>query len=531
MLARMVMAVFFCLICAKANSSPFNHVVCVPEIPKIADLALSITSSDVEPLAETLFERLARIDRHGKIQPSLAQSWQILENGLLYRFQLRPDVQFHAQPGFQPTRTLDARDVIFSFNRLLDQQALFAQIGGKSATPAMFPRNNIYSVKGEGLVVEVLLKQPNFNLIEELSAQDASIVSLEYALFLQARNTPQRFVDFPVGTGPFKFDKREDDSFSLVRFENHWNGRVAIDSLEFLAVPNELDRLIMVRKAECHQAIELSSRILAQSKSMANVNIYRAPILSVLFLAVDTRQWPWNDRRAREALSLAIDRQRILRLLFLSKSGSYATHLLHPQFLGLHRNGEQARDVDRAKKLISSVSDGKQIALKISTFDIARPHNPNPRRMAQLVKQDLESIGIQVDIEWVPIENIMAHVADVDNPQYQSLLMGYSADVPTPASMVNTLLGCVGSKPEPMNFSRMCDSQIASLLSSANTEVLAEKRLTLYRAAAKASRDKMQYINLLHADHVDLVRENIVGIVRTANGWMNFNEAKLMTVH
>ena len=514
-----------------ATQTSDKHAVCVSHIPTNTDLASSNVSVDTEILANSLYDTLVGLDDEGFVQPQLAESWEVLEGGLLYRFRLREAVAFHALYGFTPSRPLNALDVVFTLNRLLDPEAYFATVGDKTAFATVFPHGNITSVTGSGLNVDIRLKTPDVELVEKLSAYDTSILSLEYAQFLTHAKNESLFSTEPVGTGPFEFESRNKNTFTLARFDQHWGGIVGLAGLVFKAEQDDLERLSRLRRGSCAQALELGSRLLDFKNNFDGFVVQRAPIQSVLFLAVDTRRAPWDDLRARKALSLAINRERILRLLFLSGSGEYASTSIHPRLLGLPRAEKLEYDPLRAMRLLELVAEGKPISLKISSFDVARPHNPKPRRMAQLVAQDLEAVGLDVVIEWVPIKSFKAAVGDAETSQYEGLLMGYSADAPLASYMVELLLGCTDSKPRDMNFSRMCDLQIDEFIERASSETDAHKRQQLYRGVANASLAKMQYVNLLHAEHVDVVREDVVGIHRRSNGVLDFRDAKIRHLH
>ncbi|MGB0866486.1 MAG: ABC transporter substrate-binding protein [Granulosicoccaceae bacterium] len=487
---------------------------------------MSNAAFDIEILSNSLYDTLIKLDQNGFAVPSLAENWEVLEEGLLFRFTLREGVEFHTVNGFTPTRTMNADDVVFSFNRLLNADAYFAEIGGRQAVATVFPSDKVASVTGEGLSVDIRLSSPDVELVEKLSGHDTNIQSLEYAQYLEANNKSGEFVVLPVGTGPFSFEGRSQKRFNLAKFDRYWAQSAEISGLEFIAEPDDLERLSRLRRGDCAHAVDLGSRILQPSMSFDGFRVERAPILSILFLALDTRQYPWSDIQVRQALSLAINRERILRLLFVAGSGQQASLPIHPSLLGQWKAELPEFDRARAKRLLQDVSDGRVLKLKITTFDVPRPHNPNPRRMAQLVALDLREVGIDVELEWVPAAQILDVVSDVENRRYESLLMGYSADVPLASSLASVLMGCSNGGPKPMNFSRFCDPAISSLLKRASTEVEADKRMQLYRDVAEASQEKMQYINILHAEYVDVIREDVVGVRRQSNGLFDFRQTQ-----
>ncbi|MDG2268868.1 MAG: ABC transporter substrate-binding protein, partial [Alphaproteobacteria bacterium] len=137
-----------------------------------------------ETVYANVFEGLTRIDQNGAIQPQLAESWTVSDDGLVYTFNLKRDVTFHDGTSFE------ASDVVFSFDRaragdsVNAQKALFAAIETVEATDPM--------------TVKVTLSRPEGSLLFNLGWGDAVIVAPESA----ATNKTS-----PVGTGPFKFSR------------------------------------------------------------------------------------------------------------------------------------------------------------------------------------------------------------------------------------------------------------------------------------------------------------------------------------
>src|SRR5690606_20033292 len=97
-------------------------VFCSEGSPAGFDPGLYTTGTDFDASAETVFNRLTQFERGGTtVEPGLAERWDISEDGLAYTFTLRQGVQFHSTEYFKPTRTFDADDVLFTFQRMLDK--------------------------------------------------------------------------------------------------------------------------------------------------------------------------------------------------------------------------------------------------------------------------------------------------------------------------------------------------------------------------------------------------------------------------
>src|SRR5260370_22777300 len=105
-------------------------VVCTEASPDALNSALSSANTSFD-VAEQYADRLVEMEIGGsKLIPGLAESWTISEDGLRYSFKLRPGGKFQSNAAFKPTRTFNADDVVFSFNRMLDNAHRFNKVGG-----------------------------------------------------------------------------------------------------------------------------------------------------------------------------------------------------------------------------------------------------------------------------------------------------------------------------------------------------------------------------------------------------------------
>ena len=93
-------------------------VYCSEASPAHFDPGPTTGGNDFDASSRTIYNRLVEFEHGGTaVQPALAESWEVSEDGLTYTFHLRPGVKFHTTPYFTPTRDLNADDVIFSFER------------------------------------------------------------------------------------------------------------------------------------------------------------------------------------------------------------------------------------------------------------------------------------------------------------------------------------------------------------------------------------------------------------------------------
>ena len=174
------------------------------------DPAFSRTLQDTW-VCNQLFNGLVQLDSDLNILPSIAKDWIISEDGLIYTFNLRNDIYFHKHKlfGKDSTRTVVARDFTYSLNRLKDE---------KIAAPGSWVLNKVDSFKAvNDTVFEISLKQPFPAFIGLLSMKYCSVIPREVAEFYGTD-----FRSHPIGTGPFKLKRWEENIKLVFRKNNHY---------------------------------------------------------------------------------------------------------------------------------------------------------------------------------------------------------------------------------------------------------------------------------------------------------------------
>ncbi len=188
-------------------------------------------SKDIADIWATnqLFNGLAQMDDQLNVKPCIAKSWSISEDALTYSFILRNDVYFHKDAlfGKDSTRTVVAKDFEYSFNRLLDKQV---------ASPGSWVLEKVEEVKVlNDTLFEIKLKQPFPAFLGLLTMKYCSVVPKEIV-----EHYGSDFRSHPIGTGPFKF-KRWEENIKLVfrkntnYFETDDNG-IKLPYLEAVAI-------------------------------------------------------------------------------------------------------------------------------------------------------------------------------------------------------------------------------------------------------------------------------------------------------
>jgi peptide/nickel transport system substrate-binding protein len=230
-----------------------------------------------------------------KMGPSLAESWEESEDGLEYKFTLRPGLKFHnGDP-------LTTEDVKFSFERYRGSAATILH-DRVARVEIVDPR-----------VVRFHLKAPwpDFMTFYGSTASAAGIVVPKKYL---AQVGDDAFKKHPIGAGPYKFVSQVPGvEVTLEAFTDYWRRVPNVKTLVMRSVPEATTRAVMVKTGEADIGIALDGPD-ADGLRQANIQIVSSKHASIFWVEF-TEQWdaksPWHDKRLRQAANLALDRQRI----------------------------------------------------------------------------------------------------------------------------------------------------------------------------------------------------------------------------
>ncbi len=228
-------------IAALAVSSAVNAktlVYCSEGSPENFNPQLYTSGTSVDASAVPIYNRLVDFKvGTTELQPSLAESWEVSEDGKVYTFHLRKGVKFQSNKYFKPTRDFNADDVIFSFMRQKDPNNPYHNVsnGNYSNFESLEFGSLITAIdKPDEYTVRFTLAHPEAPFVADLGWYFASILSAEYADAMLKAGTPERVDMDPIGTGPFKLAQYQKDSRILfTAFPDYWQGKAKIDRLVF----------------------------------------------------------------------------------------------------------------------------------------------------------------------------------------------------------------------------------------------------------------------------------------------------------
>lgn len=500
---------------------------CIADVPLSFNPQLVRSTETLDATAHQLYDRLLNIEPHSQqLVPALATHWRQSADGLKYQFTLREQVSFHDTPWFVPSRYLTAKDVAFSFNRILDPQHPYHQISG-GQYPFFNSINWAKRVKGVRALnerqVEFVLRQPDADFLTNLTTEYAVILSSEYAEQLLAADTPQLLDQQPVGTGPFKLEFYRPDEF--IRYQAHsryWRGAPRLSQLVFDITHTSSKRLAKLLSGECNAMAQPAASqwaVIKQHPELVLTETQHSSNVSVL--ALNTEHAPFNDIRVRKALSLALNRDDILQAVYFDV-GTVASGLLSPTSWAFTPNALLSKpDLERARGLLAQagVADGFKMTLLLPSS--ARTYNPDSLKTGQLIQYRLAQLGVKVTL--VDLERQVLRER-IDTGEQDAVLTGWSADTPSPDNMLRNLLSCQAIA-AGTNASRWChpvfDKQLdLALLTEDHTQ-----RAQYYQRAQTLAYQEMAVIPLIQSQRQLSYHQHITGLALLPYGGVAFYQA------
>ena len=485
-------------------------VYCSEGSPEGFNPSLYTASTTFDASSRAIFNRLVEFERGSTtIAPALAHRYSVSDDGLEYSFELRRNVSFHTTDGFTPSRSLNADDVVFSFERQWRQDNPYHEVSGGSYE--YFQSTDMPTLlkaveKVDDYTVRFVLNRPEAPFLANMAMDFASIMSKEYASAMLAAGTPEKIDIEPVGTGPFQLVEYRKDA--LIRYKAHpdyWAGKAPLDNLVFAITPDSSARWQKLQSGECHVMPYPNLADINAMASTDGIRLLQRQGLNVGYLAFNTEKKPLDDVRVRQALNMAIDKQAILDAVFQG-AGAVAKNPIPPTIWSYNDEVQDyPYDPNRARELLREAGV-RNLQTDIWAMPVQRPYNPNARRMAEIIQEDWAKIGVEAEIvsyEWDE------YLKRSKEGEHQTLLLGWIGDNGDPDNFLHVLLGC--EEVDRHNRARFCYEPFDSLLRQAKEINNQETRAQLYKQAQVIFKQQAPWVTIAHSVVFEPIREEVQG--------------------
>ena len=310
-----------------------------------------------------------------------------------------------------------------------------------------------------------------------------------------------------VGTGAFKLlEWGTGQKVILEKNDNYFKGSPKIDILEFLTIPEAPNRYIALETNEIQIAYDISSIDVKVFKNSKDLEILNELSYGTDFLSINTEKAPLNDKRLREAISYAIDKESINEVIFENTS-KVANSIITPNTFGYSNKEEKKYNLEKAKKIMKDYKTPIEIELWIY-------EDTSKYQMAQIIQANLKEIGIDVKIQTLELSSFLQLTAQGKHNALIGLWYTSTgdADYGYYPLLHNNSRGGVG------NRSFYNNQRVNTLLDEARKEPLKEKRKEKYEEIQEIILDENPIIPIVYKTYNIGINKNIKCFKFNPNG-------------
>jgi len=437
--------------------------------------------------------------------PDLAADMPVVSaDGTTYTIKLRPDAKF-APP---VDRAVTAEDVKYSFERMMAEPrcpATYFYEGVEGAQAVVEKKaKEITGVKViDPLTIQFKLTSPDLSFLYALSMEFCDVVPKEWV-----DKWGKKVNRHPLGTGPFYMTTwTPGREIKLVKNPNYWNAdKVYLDGVDFVFSITPSTALLRLQRGEID--------ILGDNVPPADVNrvlsdpqwkpyVFSQPLIATTYLFMNMTKKPFDDLKVRQALSWAIDRDKLVKL----QSGqAVPLYQIYPQNLPGSEPGKvyYGYDPAKAKALLAEAGypDGFESMLYTSNVD------PLPK-LVQSIQADLKAVGVDAAIKTMSTATYYNFSSDAEKTQ-----MGTSdwfLDFPDPVDWIVPFFTEANAMVGGLNTSYYVDPWVESATDEAQKMTDPEARLAKYTEIQQHIMEQAPYVTLYSPKMTTMCSENVGG--------------------
>jgi peptide/nickel transport system substrate-binding protein len=386
---------------------------------------------------------------------------------------------------------------------------------------------NIESVRAlDEQRLEIRLKKSNAAMLADLATPAAGLIS--------PRSPAEGLSRQPVGTGPFRFREwLPGDRIVLDINVGYWGRKSKLGHIVFKTAPESRARLNLLQTGQAQAADGLDPDDLAAARADQNLRVIETPGLNLACLAFNCRKPPMNRVELRQAVAMTVQKTPLIEPVFHGEA-TVAAGPLPPALCDPKTKVEDwPRDVERARNLIAqletvtkpiTISTNDAFGLKITfttnivehvelpvlklrVATVPQPYLPDPVRAAGLIKADLETIGLKIQIvasDW----NV--HLAALRNGDYDLVLHGKISANGDPDDFLGILDPATPPSDPPVNLCLLEDEELAAALKAGRDQTQPAKRAEAYARALVLVRDHLPFVPLAFANDIVVLRTGVL---------------------
>lgn len=433
-------------------------------------------------------ETLLALDHEMRLVPRIAESYRNTAPDT-WVLQLRPGITFH------DGSPVDAAAVKASFDGI-----------GKSdetSNPRLLRLLDLAEIQADGMTVTFRTKQPNAAFPYALTEPSAAVVK-------------QGTAAMPViATGPFRFVSSDPNKRLVGRaYDRYWGGKPSVDEVVIDSIPDAQTARLALEAGNLDLVINYPEPDFAKLAKEGKGQRFAAPTTRLFFFAANTKKGPLADKRIRQALSLAIDRDVIVDVALGGVGGTRANSVF-PATMASWVNPavKLPYDVARAKALLAEAGvrdtngdrvmrwDGKPLVLRIGIYEGRAAFKPT----VEIVQAMFQALGIRSEIRMGEYEanNVALRAGEID----LHLQAWGTAPQGDPGYFPETLLKTGAG----LNDGEFSNARLDELMQKVRTEFDQAARLKMVLEIQEIIAAEMPILPMFHSNQTSVGNGKVVG--------------------
>nr|MCR5161090.1 ABC transporter substrate-binding protein [Lachnospiraceae bacterium] len=408
-------------------------------------------------IGDQIYDTLMFVPMDGdesKIEPRIAEGYEMSEDGLTYTFHIRDDVTFH------DGSALTAEDCAFSVQLYIDSeyQGTSADVGSVEAA--------------DDKTLVVTLNAPFAPFLSDICSMH--IGSKAY----HDSASEEEFMSQPIGSGPYKFVSHAiDTNVILEAYDGYYRGEAPIKNVTYYVIKTTAPQALMSRQVDF---AEIDAASLIMLKSDPEIIVTPVPTSGFTHLVMNTEKAPFDDVRVRQAINYAIDRQNIVNVVYEGEAEENSNICAKTRYGYSDDQFQYTYDPDKAKELLAEA--GVEEGTDLGTILCAEKYS----RLAEVLQSDLKKVGLECTID---VKEFNKYIELLTSGEFTLCALEMTLEGDTQMleyALTSPFIGMA-------NNARYSDETMDKLFEDARVEPDNEKRLELFDQILTKAQDEAIY--------------------------------------
>lgn len=441
-----------------------------------------------------------------ELQPVLAESWEVSQDGDMWKltFKLDPNAKFASG------NPVTADDVVFSWSRAIDINKSPAFL---LTDVCQMTKENIRAVDASTVELKIPGEASPSVCLSVLTFTVAAVVEKAAVEPNLGDDMGESWLnDHSAGSGPYVLDRWERNvSVTLNANPNYWGGTApAMKRVILQNMPEPVNRQAAIETGDADIIQDVGPEQAAALEGNPDVTLVKGLSTLLVYVAVNASMPPFDNPDARQALRYAINYDNIITLL--GGNGELVQEIIPIGFAGHTGKNPFKQDLEKAKELFAKagVAEGTVIPFTVATG--TAPGGVEWATIAASIQADLAQIGITLEIQQLQQSELLTKYRAQELPM---LLMNWGPDFPDPDGNATPFANYEARSLAWRN--NWNDPQAIELSKQAAREIDPAKRVELYAQLVEYVQNNGPYAILYQPTQIFAVRNNVEGFVYDPN--------------